>query len=45
MIESYEDFVLLQYCLNNWETLYTSEEYAEWEDYQLSKFESNQNLY
>lgn len=38
---SVEDFIQLQYMLNNWDSLMTTEQYESWYMNELSKYESN----
>lgn len=40
-----EDFELMQYMLNNWDSLMTTEEYEWWYMEELSKYESNKEEY
>lgn len=42
---SMEDFELMQYMLNNWNSLMTTEQYSEWYMEELSKYESNKEEY
>ena len=42
---SMEDFELMQYMLNNWNSLMTTEQYSEWYMEELSKYESNKEYY
>ena len=41
----YEDFIQLQYMLNNWDSLMTTEQYSQWYMEELSKYESNKEEY
>ena len=41
----YEDFIQLQYMLNNWDSLMTTEQYEWWYMEELSKYESNKEEY
>lgn len=41
----YEDFIQLQYMLNNWHSFMTTEQYEWWYMEELSKYESNKQYY
>ena len=41
----YEDFIQLQYMLNNWDSLMTTEQYEMWYMNEFSKYESNKEEY
>lgn len=41
----YEDFIQLQYMLNNWDSLMNPQEYEWWYINELSKYESNKEEY
>ena len=42
---SSEDFILMQWMLNNWDSLMTTEQYEWWYMNELSKYESNKEEY
>jgi hypothetical protein len=42
---SVEDFIQLQYMLNNWDSLMTTLQYEEWYMNELSKYESQKEEY
>lgn len=40
-----QDFELMQYMLNNWDSLMNPQQYEDWYYHELSKYESNKEYY
>ena len=40
-----EDFQLMQWMLNNWDSLMNPQQYEDWYYHELSKYESNKEEY